>query len=172
MKTNEELEIELEELKKQFHFFSKGGSPSKGQPSTSSGEEGWVVLYDMSSDDPAINLGKTKGIHGYDSYVNGMPDLCQFSKIRVTFFGYTAKQTYEFDIPDDTDYNAMRIIQTDGQAMFLTADGSFDLIGGKGLYYFGTIKQYQFISNRYPAVTTLNHEEYIRYEKIIGKLRD
>ncbi len=89
MKTIEELENELEELKKEFYFFSKDGSSSGGstppiKPPTPS-DDGWIVIYDMRSTDSAVNLGKTGGIHSYENYIEPIPDLFQYSKIIMTY---------------------------------------------------------------------------------------
>ena len=188
MKSNEELEAELEELRKEFYFFSQNGlqnnsqgtSPSTGSQgsqggsnnsgTSSSDDEGWTVLYDRYSDDPAINLGKPKGILGNDGYIDGMPDLLQFSKIRMTFHVYNSLQEYEFILPKNTDFNGMRILQHNGYGnIIVLVTTSYEVYEGKGLLYFGRIDSISFYQNKYPILDRLDNKESVRFEKITAK---
>ncbi len=172
MKSNEELEAELEELRKEFYFFSQNGSHggSNSGGTSSNDDEGWTVLYDMHSDDSAINLGKPNGILGNDGYIDGMPDLLQFDKIKMTFWVYNALQEYEFILPKDRNFNGMRILQHNGIGnVIVAATTSLEVYKGKGLLYFGKVNIISFFDNKYPSLNSLNGLPDVRYEKIIAK---
>jgi len=177
MRTNEELEAELEELKKEFYFFSKsgnsggsqGGKPGGSQgggssPSTDDGE--WIVLYDMFSEDPELNRGKPTGIHGEDGYIDGFPNMLDFNKVRLTFTASAATNAYEFNIYHDRDFNGMRILQHNGigSHIFATAT-SIDVYDGIGYLDFGTIREITLLNNKYPSLSYTKNE-FIRYEKV------
>lgn len=177
MRTNEELEAELEELKKEFYFSSKNGGtggnkPSDGSQGSSSSDDdaGWTVLYDMYSDDPTTNLNHPTGIHGNEGYIDGLPDLLQFKKIKMRFLTNNATQDYEFIIPENTTFNGMRILQHNGIGnIIITATTSFEVVDGKGVLFIGRVRQITFVANKYPTMTYVDAQEYIRYEKIWAK---
>ncbi len=104
MKSNEELEEELEELKKEFYFFSKkggsGGNSGSNKPVPSpNDDEGWTILYDKDSDDPNVNLGQTNGIHSNLGLIHSFPDLANYTKIRFMFHITNCYHNYDFYIP-------------------------------------------------------------------------
>ena len=87
----ENLELEVEELKKQMAYLiktsSEGGSDpdnpgdSGGNTGTSTGD--WVTIYDMSSADAAINIGYTSGIIASTGLLSDMADLNPYSYLKI-----------------------------------------------------------------------------------------
>ena len=172
MNTIEELENELEELKKEFYFFSKDGSSSGGstppiKPPTPS-DDGWIVIYDMRSTDSAVNLGKTGGIHSYENYIEPIPDLFQYSKIRMTLYADSSTQAFEFDVRPEMDYNGLRMIQHNGiGSRIFTISTSLERQQGKGVLCIARFREIYFAANKYPALTNLtNSDDIARIEKI------
>lgn len=115
MKSNEELENDIEDLRKELYFLTKQssegetGGGSSGGGSGSSDDEGWQVLYDYQSEDPNINLGETTGLHSKYGIVTALPDLVNFNKLKFLFFTANSEQYYEFDISSKKQ-NGLRIL--------------------------------------------------------------
>ncbi len=99
----ENLELEVEELKKQMAYLiknsSEGGSDpdnpgdSGGNTGTSTGD--WVTIYDMLSADAAINIGYTSGIIASTGLLSDMADLNPYSYLKIY---YHANKNYYVQI--------------------------------------------------------------------------
>ncbi len=66
---------------------------------SSGGGENWVLVYDRTSTDPAINLGNTRGILGGQSAMENLPDFSKFKRIRfkahyVSYYKYFYLDVY------------------------------------------------------------------------------
>lgn len=175
MKTNEELEAELEELKKEFYFFSKsegassgGGSSSGGGESggSTSGDGDWILVYDKKSDDPKLNLGKTQGIRGGTGYISELPDLLQYSRIKLRFYCYNSLQDYEFMLQENNDYNGLRIVQHSGSGALVTANSFYEVVNGVGMLYIGNIRGISFPTGQIPGIVYLDDNGAVHYDKI------
>lgn len=165
MKSNEELENEIEDLRKELYFLAQqssqggtggetGGNQSGG--GGSSDDEGWQLLYDYSSEDANLNLGETTGLHSQHGRVTQFPDLVNFNKLRFLFFTSNSEQYYEFDI-SSKQKNGLRFMLNSaslntifGVEMTVLYDDD-----GKFILDIGKITQlYIFSSGNYPRLTT------------------
>ena len=162
MKSNEELENDIEDLRKELYFLTKQssegetGGDSSGGGSDSTDDEGWQVLYDYQSEDPNINLGHTAGLSNRHGVVTELPDLVNFNKLKVLFFASNSENYYEFDISKKKT-NGLRILlnssslnQIFGADMTVLFDDN-----GKFVLDIGRINYiYFYTSGKVPSIQT------------------
>lgn len=86
------LETEIEEIKKQLAFLSKNSGDSSQNSSD------WTVLFDYESEDENLNFGQTTGIHGAIGYIDNFPDLAPFKELKVVWQTNGAFDSWYFDI--------------------------------------------------------------------------
>ncbi len=177
MKSVEELESELEELRKEFYFFSKGksqGGESSGTttPTPSpqpSGDDGWTLIYDKDSDDPELNLGEKEGIYANYGTFSNLPDLNPYTKLRVVFLCSSSEEAYDFDIATKVPNN-LRMMKHNGyMTQIFGGDISVEYEGTKKVLWIGPITELYLRNNKYPSLTSLNSQSTIRYIKFYVK---
>lgn len=181
MKTNEELEEALEELKKEFYFFTKngssggnsGGNTGTSKPTPSPDDDGWTVLYDKDSEDPNVNLGQTTGIHSNLGLMNSFPDLANYSKIRFVFHVTNCLCNYDFNITK-FGYNEFHYLVHNGVPNdfvtcnnYIQPDSDGKLVLGIGPIY--RLYVYTTGSTRNPARTHCINEADTCYYQILVK---
>ena len=86
------IETEIEEIKKQLAFLSKNFSGN------SQNSDNWTVLYDFESEDENLNLGQTTGIHGAIDTIANFPDLAPFTELKIVWQTNGNFDTWYFDI--------------------------------------------------------------------------
>lgn len=183
MKTNEELETEIEDLKKELYYISmqlsstdSSGSGSGSGTTTPSkpaaDDDGWVLLYDKDSEDESINLGITDGIHGEYGELTDLPDLINYSKLKMIFFSTNSEQAFIFEITN-REKNGHRLMHNSGSlnqifsaefTTYLNTDGKFVLYIGKimQIYFYST-------SGKTPVISNAKTENAICFRRIYAK---
>ncbi len=107
----ENLELEVEELKKQMTYLIKNSSESGSEPenpgegsgeNTGSSTGDWVTIYDMSSTDAAINGGFTSGIIANAGLITTLADLNPYSFIKVYYHTDNIELVQIFELTEVT----------------------------------------------------------------------
>ena len=191
MAKNDNLEVEVEDLKKQLTYLTKtvipqlqeqitnGGSGStdsgnqnnssdnnSSSNNSSSTSETWTVVYDKKSEDAAVNLGYTTGITGSIGQIASFPNLLPYTRLRVHFSAFDAISIHEFDITDTSD-NFYRFHTTNNLTTILVGM-SFTLAvrEGKRLIEFLNCTKIEFFSNKYTGMTSLKNNTLYHISKI------
>ena len=161
---------DVERLKKEFASLGISQTPSTDSPSTTPpvADGGWTTIYDMTSQDEALNYGMTSGIFATQTIPENFPDLMPYSKMRVLFHYSEICEYFEFDITS-ADYRSHGAVSTNrfGNGFinysFLTYVDT--TTGKKCLMPCGSCRL-QFENNKSPKVTFLDSDQTCVLEKI------
>lgn len=130
--------------------------------------ENWVLLYDMDSEDPDINLGFPKGIQGKTYTISKLPNLRQYSKFKIVFcFNYNY-MVYIINL-DKVQNNVMQYFAGDssGQSLVSLSIG-FNYVASTDILslYVLDVTRIDFIKSKYPTITSKNDSNLYYVSKI------
>lgn len=112
------LKTDVEELKKQIWNLTRKIIPqleesianSGDNDNGGSGEENggtstndWIEIYNMESEDPAVNLDQTSGLLGNSGRLETLPDLANYTQIRLGYMTSGTRHYFDFDITSKKD---------------------------------------------------------------------
>ncbi len=180
------METEIEDLKKQLwdvcenvikplkeQVSGEGGtttSPQPITPTTPTTDENWTTVYDMASEDAAINLGYTSGITGSKGVIADIPDLLNYSKIKFFATYNLVHREFEFDISDKSAANYFYMTCTNSNFVsFFNFTVWFGLRSGKISLNFQKYMQLDLYYNKYPVWTNLSANSKYFISKILVK---
>lgn len=183
MKEKDNLEAEVEDLRKQLSYLTKmvesGGNSSNSNNNnsssggTSSGKhffnDGWDILYDKTSDDSSVNLGYSTGITGSTGEIANFPDLTGYNYLKVYFSNSGTHSIHFFDITENYDNN-YRFITTN-RVVTAIAGMTFTVATKptKRIVEFGNCTHVEFFANKHSVLTAGAGDITMHIYKIEGK---
>ncbi len=162
----EYLDIELQKQEKLFsesQSSSSEGSGSDGTTDTNPPEEEtptqstetWQTIYNCASDDETVNVGYTSGIPGTTGVIANFPDMAPYNYIKVWLSVEGLKSSHVFDITDkNTNTYALMTHNLTGTAWY-TYSITLAIRDGKATLNFTNSLKIQFLSNKYPTLTSM-----------------
>ena len=173
MTTLENLETEIEELRKEISLVAKTAIPALKQEMQaliqSSSEKAWTTLYDCISSNETLNLNRPSGFLANHGDITELPDLSQFSRLRVLYEAYSTKTYVEFDISDHTQNFYHVFLPEVGGSNWYCQTLLLHNVNEKQTLYVHTGLHTKLYYNNYPTFTALDSNSNCAIKKIEAK---
>jgi len=129
----------------------------------------WTTLYNCLSPDESLNFNKTSGLQANYGDLLELPDLSQFSRIRVLYEAYSTKTYAEFDISDHMQNFYHVFLPEVGGSNWCCQTLLLRVVNGKETLHIHTGLHTKLSYNNYPVFTALDNETRCSIKKIEAK---